>query len=54
MGNQTGTNLWFMGWMFFVGYAVANDMALVWWHWIISIFAWPAMLAAALVGTGAL
>lgn len=54
MGNQTGTNLWLMGWLFFVGYAVAKDMSLAWWHWALSIVAWPAMLAAGLVEMGAL
>ena len=38
-GGATGAMIWFMGWLFTIGYA-----NLVWWKIILSIVVWPFYL----------
>lgn len=54
MKDDTGTNLWLMGWLFFIGYALAKDIEMLWWEWIISVLLWPMYFASGLVASGAL
>ena len=54
MGNETGTNIRLMGWLFFIGYALAKDVSMVWWEWILSILIWPMYFASSLVANGTL
>ena len=54
MRNDTGTNLWLMGWLFFVGYALAKEVQMEFWEWVVSIVIWPAQFASILVTSGAL
>jgi hypothetical protein len=54
MRNDTGANLWLMGWLFFVGYALAKDVSMNWLHWVASILIWPMYFASSLVASGTL
>jgi hypothetical protein len=54
MGNETGTNIWLIGWLFFIGYALATNTAMVWWEWVLSIAVWPWFIATAFVANGVL
>lgn len=55
MGNHTGTNLWLMGWLFFIGYNLSQPVVkLDWYEYIFSIAIWPMQLAHHLVANGVL
>jgi len=43
-GSPTGVAIWFIGWLFTIGYA-----SLVWWKILLAIVIWPYFLGSALI-----
>ncbi len=43
-GSSTGVAIWFIGWLFTIGYA-----SLVWWKILLALVIWPYFLGSALI-----